>query len=165
MIRKKVNDSNVKKGYHIMLYVEKALRPLLKQNDVDRKFMTKIINAYLYNLTKEFITTGFFTMPFKLGALQIKKVERDFSSPDQLKLDYNHLKKTGEKIYHTNLETNNYYFAFFWRKHPLKIVYNGEDKFYSYVSAKSPRGSKGMMIQNIRTGNTSNYASSKHNGI
>jgi hypothetical protein len=72
MIRKKVNDNDVKKIYHVILYVEKALRPTLKEQGVDRKFLTKIITTYLYNLTKEFIITGFFTMPFRLGVLQIR---------------------------------------------------------------------------------------------
>ena len=68
--------------------------------------------------------------PFNLGQLFIRKVKNNFKN---LKFDYAHFNKTGEKSFHLNTHSSKFHAKWFWQKISCRIPGN---KIYSFIPSR-----------------------------
>jgi hypothetical protein len=85
---------------------------------VSKNLYTKILNLYNQKLAKAVLTGEFVKLPYKLSVIRIKKCKMSYKV---LKYDYDTYNKTGQKVYHLNEHTKDFYARWYWRKGTCKI--------------------------------------------
>lgn len=88
---------------------------------VDRKTYVRIINSLHEKIVQKALNGDVVHFPHNFGTLSIRKKKMKFNAHNRLRLNYEHYKKTGQKVYHLNENRNYYYYKWFWKKFSAKI--------------------------------------------
>lgn len=83
--------------------------------NIDKRKYTRVLKDFFWEISFAIIRDKYTFMMPRLGMIFIKK-KRCNSKTTNLRIDYQHYNKTGEKILLINTHTDGYYFRFRWKK-------------------------------------------------
>lgn len=106
----------------------------VKEKDIKFKITAKqhkdICHEYNKLLADEILNhSQIVKLPFRLGEIGIRKRKMSYKF---LKLDFDHFNKTGEKTYHLNLHSNEWFARWHWKKKNCLVPNKG---YYSFTAA------------------------------
>jgi hypothetical protein len=90
----------------------------------------RISYAINKKIAEKMLEGKFIKLPFNLGNFYIRKVRNNFKN---LKFDYAHYNKTGEKVVHLNSHSNQYHAKWFWQKISCRIPGH---TIYSFIPSR-----------------------------
>lgn len=102
-----------------------------------------VSNGDFYNIQKKFnqalikkiLETGeMIKLPYNFGSLGVKKKKINYGAKNLLRIDWQHFRKTGVKLKHTNDHSNGYYYRFYWERPKNSIP---TKNFYMFKPARS----------------------------
>jgi len=103
---------------------------------IDYRTFRTVCEEFNKELSKEILEGYFFTMPYRLGTIRIKKRKIDIQN---LKPDFGLYNKTGLKNKHLNEHSDGYYGRFYWNKRIATIVKNRS--IYSFIPTRDNKRS------------------------
>lgn len=106
--------NKVKTNYGLPKFYKEYIKSIKAGSDYDMPpaLYRYIVEAFWEKVTNYVIFEhGEFRLSYHLGTIRVKKMKTRMNS---LKYNYGHYLKTGEKIYHLNEHTNEFYYKFFW---------------------------------------------------
>ncbi len=145
------SQNKIKKPYTI----NNAYEDYIKDKDEDSPYyITKneyieIIEDYTKSIVHEIMDkSSIFKMPYRLGTLQVVKLQSSNNRNKKYSVDFNLTNKYGKTIYHLNEHSDGYKYMFKWCK--LKSVVKNKTK-YRFVPSRT---NKRQLATNIKTGTT-----------
>lgn len=114
-------------------------------------------NGDFYNIQKKFnqaliqriLQSGeMIKLPYNFGSLGVKKKKINYGAKNQLRINWQHFKKTGVKIKYTNDHSNGYYYRFYWEKPKNSIP---TKNFYMFKPARSIKRLLSNMLMSGKT--------------
>jgi hypothetical protein len=107
-------------------YYKESVSKYSSKYDLSSNEYKDIIDLYLDKVTTYVIEKGSnYKFYNRLGVLSIRRVK---TSMEHLKIDYNHYKETGEKLYILNDHTRGFYFRYVWHRGRISNV-----NLYSFI--------------------------------
>lgn len=119
----------------------------------DDKVLYEIFRKICYSINAKIadkmLEGQYIRLPFNLGKFYIKKVKNNFKN---LKFDYAHFNKTGQKTFHLNTHSNKFHAKWYWEKISCRISGN---TIYSFIPS---RGNKRNLAKSMQvTGGYKKY--------
>jgi hypothetical protein len=102
---------------------------------------------YILLLNEEILTNAsIFKMPYRLGTLQVVKLQSSNNRNKKYSIDFNLTNKYGKTIYHLNEHSDGYKYMFRWSK--IKSVVKNKTK-YRFIPTRT---NKRALANNIKLG-------------
>lgn len=119
------------------------------KDKITKSKFKKIIQTANYLTVKQAIYTGEgYVLPKRCGIFSVRKGKTKASRKKYI--DFNHFRKTGEKIYHRNKHSEGWFAKFQWTlAYPLSVIKNHQ--FYKFKPSKVH---KSNLAKAIREDNT-----------
>jgi hypothetical protein len=145
-----INTAGKQKKYYTLLnsylkfiedhpeYNKKSKAPL------KQKVYQDICKDFNQMLVEELLRGNEYKMPGRLGNLKIVKSKMKYNVKN-MKIDFGHLRKTGEKIYHLNKHSDGYKARWYWGKKNCMV------KHKTYYCFKPSRANKKLLAEIMKT--------------
>lgn len=111
-----------------------------KYKSICADFNKEIVNHIL-------LDSGTLKLPHRLGEIRIQKKKMNFTSKENLKIDWKKTKEIGKRIYHLNDHTNNYRYKWYWTK-TRAIVKN--KSYYSFIPTRANKRTLASILLNTK---------------
>lgn len=141
--------NKIKKPYTINGIYEDYIKDKDKDSPyyITKNEYIEIIEDYTESIVHEIMDkSSIFKMPYRLGTLQIVKLQSSNNRNKKYSVDFNLTNKYGKTIYHLNEHSDGYKYMFKWCK--LKSVVKNKTK-YRFVPSRT---NKRQLAVNIKTG-------------
>ncbi len=139
-IKNKVQSpKSLKDSYQLYLTMSKT--------PVSYKTYKEVIGAFNKKILEDIIQGGEFEMPYRLGKIRVRKIKSDYN---RLKINFDHYRKTGEKIFFLNEHTGGYYYRWYWAKYKRGVRVRNKGKYEFLFNRKNKR----RLSQIIMSGKT-----------
>lgn len=101
-----------------------------KEDKVRYDVFRTTVYAVNKKIAERLLEGKYIKLPFNLGKFYIRKIKTNFNN---MKLDYVHYNKTGERVVHLNTHSNNYHARWFWEKISCRIK---NHTIYSFIPSR-----------------------------
>jgi hypothetical protein len=100
---------------------------------VDKQIFREICDEFnKLMIEKILLNSEEIRLPYRLGALRVKKSKMKYDDKNKLKIDWAASKKLGKRIYHLNDHTGGYKYRFYWTKGIVKNI-----TAYSFIPTRT----------------------------
>jgi len=111
----------------------------------DEKVLYEVFRKVCYQvnakIADKMLAGKYIKLPFNLGKFYIRKVKNNFKN---LRFDYSHFNKTGQKAFHLNTHSNKFHAKWYWEKIGCRISGN---TIYSFIPS---RGNKRDLAKSMK---------------
>jgi hypothetical protein len=124
-------SNNAKSGSdQVYKYYKQKTIPELQ---VDKQIFREICDEFnKLMIEKILLNSEEIRLPYRLGALRVKKSKMKYDDKNKLKIDWAASKKLGKRIYHLNDHTGGYKYRFYWTKGIVKNI-----TAYSFIPTRT----------------------------
>lgn len=110
--------NKIKVSFGLPRFYKEYIKNTEEKYHIDRSLHRYIVEKF-WTAVRDYIIYehGEFYMGYNLGSIRVKRMQTKMSN---LKYNYGHYRKTGEKLYHLNEHTNEFYYKFYWSSGYIK---------------------------------------------